>query len=161
MIARRRDIQLAYLLLAPALLLLLTVLAYPVGWEVWTSLMDRRSSGSRTTVASSAILSSGARRRSRSCTPQRRPFPASWQPDLQARPEGVVIFIRRTSETGTVSLLGRTFEADPLWPHRLVRCAVDLSAETVRFRALRRREPNHQSLLREAPYVFPRKAFHE
>ncbi|MBI2562117.1 MAG: sugar ABC transporter permease [candidate division NC10 bacterium] len=40
MIARRRDIQLAYLLLAPALLLLLTVLAYPVGWEVWTSLTD-------------------------------------------------------------------------------------------------------------------------
>ena len=37
--------------------------------------------------------------------PQRRPFPTSWQPDLQARPEGVVIFIRRTSETGTVSLL--------------------------------------------------------
>src|SRR5437762_3778119 len=37
---RRRDIQLAYLLLAPTLLLLLTVLAYPVGWEVWTSLTD-------------------------------------------------------------------------------------------------------------------------
>src|SRR5207245_8429071 len=35
---RRRDIQVAYLLLAPTLLLLLTALAYPVGWEVWTSL---------------------------------------------------------------------------------------------------------------------------
>ncbi len=93
--------------------------------------------------------------------PQRRPFPALWQPDLQARPDGVVIFIRRTSEAGTVSLLGRTFEADPLWPHRLVRCEVDLSAETVRFHALRRREPHHQPLLREAPYVFPRKPFHE
>ena len=91
--------------------------------------------------------------------PQRRPVPTSWHPDLQARPEGVVIFIRRTAETGTVSLLGRTFEADPLWPHRLVRCEVDLSAETIRFHALRRREPNHQPLLREAPYVFPRKAF--
>lgn len=93
--------------------------------------------------------------------PPRRPFPASWQPDLQARPDGVVIFIRRTSETGTVSLLGRTFEADPLWPHRLVRCEVDLSAETVRFYALRRREPNHQPLLRDTPYAFPRKAFRE
>ena len=38
--ARRRDIQVAYLLLAPTLLLLLTTLAYPVGWEVWTSLSD-------------------------------------------------------------------------------------------------------------------------
>ena len=38
--ARRREIRLAYLLLAPAVLLLLTVLGYPVGWEVWTSLTD-------------------------------------------------------------------------------------------------------------------------
>ena len=93
--------------------------------------------------------------------PKRRPFPASWHPDLQARPEGVVIFIRRTSETGTVRLLGRTFEADSLWPHRLVRCEVDLSAQILRFHALRRREPHHQPLLREAPYVFPRKPFYE
>ena len=37
---RRREVGLAYLLLAPTLLLLLTVVAYPVGWEVWTSLTD-------------------------------------------------------------------------------------------------------------------------
>ena len=35
---RHRDIRTAYLLLSPAVLLLVTVLAYPVGWEVWTSL---------------------------------------------------------------------------------------------------------------------------
>jgi hypothetical protein len=93
--------------------------------------------------------------------PERRPFPTAWQPDLQAQPDGLVIFIRRTSATGTVSLLGRTFEADPLWPHRLVRCEVDLRAETVRFHALRRREPTHHPLLSKAPYVFPRKPFHE
>jgi len=34
---RRREIGLAYLLLAPTLLLLGGVLAYPLGWEVWTS----------------------------------------------------------------------------------------------------------------------------
>jgi multiple sugar transport system permease protein len=34
---RQRDIRAAYLLLAPTILLLLTVLAYPLGWEVWTS----------------------------------------------------------------------------------------------------------------------------
>ncbi|HEY7651588.1 MAG TPA: sugar ABC transporter permease [Methylomirabilota bacterium] len=34
---RRREIGLAYLLLAPALLLLGGVLAYPLGWEIWTS----------------------------------------------------------------------------------------------------------------------------
>ncbi len=35
---RQRDIRNAYLLLSPAVLMLLTVLAYPLGWEVWTSL---------------------------------------------------------------------------------------------------------------------------
>lgn len=93
--------------------------------------------------------------------PPRRPFLPSWQPDLQAYPEGLVIFIRRSSEAGTVSLLGRSFDVDPLWPHRLVRCEVNLSAELVRFHALRRREPHHQPLLREAPYRFPRRRFLE
>jgi multiple sugar transport system permease protein len=37
---RAGDIRLAYALLSPALLLLLAVIAYPVGWEVWTSLTD-------------------------------------------------------------------------------------------------------------------------
>jgi len=34
---RRREIAAAYLLLSPTVVLLLTVLAYPIGWEVWTS----------------------------------------------------------------------------------------------------------------------------
>jgi len=34
---RRRDVRTAYLLLSPAVILLLTVLAYPVGWEIWGS----------------------------------------------------------------------------------------------------------------------------
>src|SRR5215472_12899647 len=34
---RRREIRTAYLLLSPAVLLLLVVLAYPLGWEIWTS----------------------------------------------------------------------------------------------------------------------------
>jgi hypothetical protein len=93
--------------------------------------------------------------------PRRRPFPSPWQPNLQAHPQGVVIFIRRTSEAGAVSLLGHTFEVDPLWPHRLVRSEVDLSNKTIRFHALRRRDSNHQPLLRQTPYTFPRRPFHE
>jgi len=37
---RAGDVPLAYALLSPALLLLLVVIAYPVAWEVWTSLTD-------------------------------------------------------------------------------------------------------------------------
>src|SRR5262245_5903498 len=94
-------------------------------------------------------------------TPARRPFPADWRPDLQAHPVGTVIFIRRSSEAGTVSLLGRTFPVDARWPHRLVRCDVKLDTQTIRFHALRRREPHHQPLLHEASYSFPRRRFVE
>ena len=37
---RRREIATAYALLAPTLLMLLLVLAYPLGWEVWISLTN-------------------------------------------------------------------------------------------------------------------------
>jgi multiple sugar transport system permease protein len=38
--AGRRQAMMAYLLMAPALVLVLAVLGYPVGWEVWVSLTD-------------------------------------------------------------------------------------------------------------------------
>lgn len=93
--------------------------------------------------------------------PQRRPFPTAWRPDLQAHPGGRVIFLRRTTERGTVGLLGHTFEVDPLWPHRLVRAEVDLDAGVIRFYALRRRDPSSQPLLRTTPYTLPRRRFRE
>jgi multiple sugar transport system permease protein len=37
---RRREIAVAYALMAPAVLLVVGVLAYPVGWEAWISLTD-------------------------------------------------------------------------------------------------------------------------
>jgi multiple sugar transport system permease protein len=45
---RRREVAAAYALMAPSLLLVLGVLAYPVAWEVWVSLTDfsSRSTGS-------------------------------------------------------------------------------------------------------------------
>jgi multiple sugar transport system permease protein len=41
--ARRREIVWAYLLMMPALLLVVGVLAYPVAWEVWVSLTNLSS----------------------------------------------------------------------------------------------------------------------
>jgi len=38
---RRHEIRLAYLLLAPAALLVFGVMAYPLAWQIWTSLTDR------------------------------------------------------------------------------------------------------------------------
>jgi transposase-like protein len=93
--------------------------------------------------------------------PARRPFPAEWAPDLQARPHGRIIYLRRAGATGGVELLGRHFEVDATWPHRLVRAEVDLDAGRIRFYALRRRDPTRQPLLRELPYSLPRRRFRE
>lgn len=93
--------------------------------------------------------------------PPRRIFPTDWTLDLQAPLRGQIVFLRRTTERGSVRLLGRSFAVDPLWCHRLVRCEVDLAAEQIRFYALRRRDPESQPLLTHVPYVPPRKRFHE
>jgi hypothetical protein len=91
----------------------------------------------------------------------RRPFPNDWVLDLQAHPSGRIIFLRRTTAAGTVTFLGRTFPVDPQWTHRLVRCDVDLDAQRISVYALRRRDPHCHPLLREHPYVLPRRAFAE
>jgi hypothetical protein len=100
-----------------------------------------------------------ARRASRiEAAPQRGAFPVGWTLDLQAHPRGTLIYIRRTSEQGDVSLLGRQFQVD-LPPHRLVRCEVQLEAERIRFYRLRRREPHMQPLIGETPYTLPTRTF--
>jgi len=93
--------------------------------------------------------------------PARRPFPEVWALDLQAAPRGRIIYLRRTGAAVGVELLGRHFEVDATWPHRLVRAEVDLDAGRIHFYALRRRDPAHQPLLREVAYKLPRRRFQE
>jgi hypothetical protein len=59
-----------------------------------------------------------------------------------------LIDLRRPTAHDTMSLLGHMGPVAPLWPHRLVRCAVDVDAGPVGFYALRRREPHQQPLVR-------------
>ena len=93
--------------------------------------------------------------------PTRRSFPDGWRLNLQAHPLGRIVFIRRTTDRGSVSLLGHTFEVDRLWPHRLLRCEVNLSEEKISFYALRRRESSSQPLLKEVLYKLPKRRFRE
>lgn len=81
--------------------------------------------------------------------------------NLQARPRGIVIFIRRTDDAGRVLLLGRQFLVDRHWPHRLTRAEVDLNQEVIRFYALRRREPTLQPLLACLQYALPQRPFRD
>src|SRR5215471_5437800 len=80
--------------------------------------------------------------------PPRAPFPSDWQENLQEIAPGTIIYLRRTNDHGQVEMLGHRFDVASNWPHRLIRAEVDLKEGCIRFYALRRREPDHQPLLR-------------
>ncbi len=87
------------------------------------------------------------------------PLPAGDEPDLRRPPSGRIVFLRRTDEQGTVSVLKRRYPVDPHWLYRLVRAELDLDARSLRFHALRRRAPADQPLLGEVDYVPPARWF--
>jgi putative transposase len=93
--------------------------------------------------------------------PRRRTFPKSWRLNLQARPRGRIMYVRRTSATGTVEVLGRSFEVDPHWLNRLVRVEVDLDGDKIRIYRLRRREPKDQPLLKTLNHQIKKRKFSE
>lgn len=93
--------------------------------------------------------------------PARRPFPQRWKLDLQQRPSGRLVFIRRTSAQGHLAVLGRTFKVDPLWVGRLVRVELTIRQGQLRVYRLRRREPHDQPLLREHSFKLPHTPFRE
>jgi hypothetical protein len=97
----------------------------------------------------------------REAAPPRRPFPAAWELDLGRPLAGRVVYLRRTDDTGVVSLLGHPWAVSATWCHRLVRAEVDLDRGRIRFYALRRREPKRHRLLKTVPYQVPTKRFHE
>lgn len=91
--------------------------------------------------------------------PPRRPMPQHFELNLHAPLTGQMIFIRRTSATGQVHLLGQRFAVSPDWLHRLVRCEVDFDHHCIRCFALRRRAPTEQPLLVTIEYHRPDKPF--
>lgn len=93
--------------------------------------------------------------------PPRRSFPVGWILDLKRPLTRTVIFLRRTTATGHVEVLGHRYLADTHWAHRLLRVEVDLTKHQVRLYRLRRREPDQQPLIKTIPYSPPRKPFHE
>ena len=93
--------------------------------------------------------------------PPRRAFPERWRLNLQARLRGRMVYVRRTDAEGRAEVLGRAFEVDRNWAHRLVRAEMDLDAGRIRFYRLRRREPGDQPLLKEVVHRIRSKPFHE
>ena len=129
--------------------------------KVWTRFEHRSLRGLR---CRSAKYIAAVRQRSAArieAAPLRRRFSKRWRLNLQSHPQGKIIYLRRTNDKGRASLLGHTFTIDRHWVHRLVRAEVHLDAHTIRFYALRRREPTDQPLVKETPYVLPKKRFQE
>ena len=91
--------------------------------------------------------------------PARRLLNLDELPDLTAPPAGRLVFLRRTSDVGNVSILRRSYPVDPRWLHRLVRGELDLDRRRLRFFALRRREPMDQPLLGEVDFEPPARWF--
>jgi hypothetical protein len=88
--------------------------------------------------------------------PPRRSWPEDWHWHPSQLPAGTVIYIRRTSERGSVTFLGHTWLIDSHWCHRLIRAEVDLHQGAIRCFALRRNAPTEQPLLQVLPYHYPK-----
>jgi putative transposase len=80
--------------------------------------------------------------------PARGRFPRGWALDLKRPLRGRLIYLRRTDGSGEAEVLGRRFAVDARWCNRLVRAEVDLTAGTITFYRLRRREPGDQPVIR-------------
>ena len=112
--------------------------------------------------AQSAKFITASRRRAADrieAAPTRRPFPEPWTLDLKALPQGTIVFLRRTSDRGDVSVLGHCFPVDANWAHRLVRVDVDLQQNSIHVYALRRRDPTYQPLLKVISHTIPKRKF--
>jgi hypothetical protein len=93
--------------------------------------------------------------------PDRRAFPAGWKLNLKKRPGGRLVYLRRSNPNSEVALLGQSWPLGQLWPHRLVRCEVDLDQDKLRFFTLRRKDPACQPLIREVDYRLPNRGFQD
>lgn len=91
------------------------------------------------------------RQRNRAFVAAHRRLPRSETILRETRPDNPasrVVFLRRSDARGRIWLLGATVTVAPPWPHRLVRAELNVSTQTLRCYALRRRDPKHQPLLK-------------
>lgn len=94
-------------------------------------------------------------------SPTRWLIPEDWQLDYSQRPQGKVIFIRRTTDDECLDVMGHRWHVKGAGSHKLVRAEVDLTKNRILFYRLRRREPNVHKFLGTADYHFPDKPFKE
>jgi hypothetical protein len=93
--------------------------------------------------------------------PTRRRVPSRWQFDLHVPLQGRVVYLRRSTASGDVTVLGHRYRVSTFWVHRLVRVEVNLTAGRVEFFSLRRRDPTSQRRLAAFDYQTPKGWLHD
>jgi hypothetical protein len=93
--------------------------------------------------------------------PTRWKIPDDWKLDYGTKPQGKVIFIRRTTDKEHIEVMGHWWFVPGAGAHKLVRADVDLTKNKISFYRLRRREPKVHELIAVAKYHFPNKPFKE
>jgi hypothetical protein len=88
-------------------------------------------------------------------SPTRWVMPNAWQLDYTQRPQGKVIFIRRTTNEECLDVMGHRWHVKGAGPRKLVRAEVDLTKNNIAFYRLRRREPSLHEFLGTPVYHFP------
>jgi hypothetical protein len=83
--------------------------------------------------------------------PPRRVFPKRWKSNdttLKLRTNAMIIYLRRTDEHGTISVLENDFLVSQQWLNRLVRVEVDIVKGVLRFYAMRRADWKKHRLIK-------------
>jgi len=94
-------------------------------------------------------------------SPTRWQMPKDWTLNYATRPQGKVIFIRRTTNEEYVEVMGHHWLVTGAGAHKLIRADVDLTKNVIAFYRIRRREPNVHEMIATAKYHFPNKPFKE
>jgi hypothetical protein len=94
-------------------------------------------------------------------SPTRWQFPKHWSLDYSLKPQGKVIFIRRTTDEEYVEAMGHWWKVNGAGAHKLVRVEVDLNKNLISFYRLRRREPTKHELIATTKYKLPMRVFKE
>lgn len=121
--------------------------------RVWAASLEELQARSAAYIAASRARSAS---RIEGAPPR---LPVIGRADPRAPARGRIVFVRRTSDAGSVTVLNRPYPVDPRWPNRLVRVELDIDARRLAVFALRRREPDRQPLLAELPYDPPARWF--
>jgi hypothetical protein len=90
--------------------------------------------------------------------PPRHPLPAG-RIDPGTPAAGRILFIRRASDAGRVTILNRRYRVGETWANRHVRAELDIDAGRIEIFGLRRSAPDFQPYLASHPYDPPARWF--